>query len=142
MKKYIRSHDSIYLKENRYDNYKESFLFLVKLLNKVINKERNYSLIDVGCANGELIYLLKKRFKNISFTGLDIRKDLIRKAKKKLGKKVNFINNDIFKNTINEQFDFVICSGVIGITDEPKKFLNNLKKIKKKKWIHIFISSF
>jgi len=132
MKKNIRSHDNIYLKENRYDNYKESFLFLVKLLNKVIIKEKKYSLIDVGCANGELIYLLKKRFKNISFTGLDIRKDLIKKAKKKLGKKVNFINNDIFRNIINEQFDFVICSGVIGITDEPKKFLNNLKKMKKK----------
>jgi trans-aconitate methyltransferase len=83
MKKNIkRLHDSLYLKENRYDKSKESFKFLINLLKKKIKKNKRYSLIDVGCANGELIFQLEKNFKNLDITGLDVRKDLIDKAKK------------------------------------------------------------
>tara|TARA_Y200000002_G_scaffold370220_2_gene365446 strand:+ start:760 stop:1455 length:696 start_codon:yes stop_codon:yes gene_type:complete len=132
MKKILRTHDELYLKENRYENTKDSFLFLVKLLKKVISKKKQYTLLDVGCANGELLYLLRKKFKNVKLTGVDIRKDLLTKAKKKLGNNVNFFRKDIFKKNLNQKFDFVICSGVIGITDNPKRFLMNLIKMKKK----------
>lgn len=139
MKKKVRTHDKLYLKENRYENTKESFKYLVKLIQKNIKKKKIYSLLDVGCANGELLYLLNKRFKNFEFTGVDIRKDLLLKAKKKLGKNIEFINKDIFKNCLNRKFDFVICSGVIGINDSPKKFLMNLSKMKKKGgYIYLF----
>jgi 2-polyprenyl-3-methyl-5-hydroxy-6-metoxy-1,4-benzoquinol methylase len=92
----------------------------------------------VGCANGELLYLLRKKFKNIKLSGLDIRKDLLLKAKKKLGDNINFFRKDIFKKTLNQKFDFVICSSVIGITDNPKKFLMNLIKMKKKMDLFIY----
>ena len=132
MKNIIRSHDNLYLKENRYENPKDNFLLLVKLLKNEIKKNKNYTLLDVGCANGELLYLLRKKFKNVKLSGLDIRKDLLLKAKKKLGDNINFFRKDIFKKTLNQKFDFVICSAVIGITDNPKKFLMNLIKMKKK----------
>ena len=40
MKNIIRSHDNLYLKENRYENPKDNFLFLVKLLKNEIKKIR------------------------------------------------------------------------------------------------------
>lgn len=135
MKKNIRTHDELYLKENRYENAKESFLYLANKLKKDISKNKIYTLLDVGCANGELLYLLKKKFKNIKFTGADVREDLLLKAKKKLGNEIRFIKKNIFQTFIKKKYDFVICSGVIGITDNPKKFLSNLIKMKSKNGI-------
>ena len=89
-KKIKRLHDSLYLKENRYEKTKDSFKFLIKLLKKKIKKNKTYSLIDIGCANGELIYQLEKKFKNLQITGLDIRQDLIHKAKNNLSARVKF----------------------------------------------------
>jgi SAM-dependent methyltransferase len=132
MKKILRTHDELYLKENRYENTKDSFSFLVKLLKKE-TVDKQYTLLDVGCANGELLYLLRKKFNNFKLSGVDIRKDLLIKAKKKLGDDIKFFRKDIFKKALNQKFDFIICSGVIGITDNPKKLLMNLIKMKKKR---------
>ena len=57
-KKIARLHDKIYLKENRYKKPLEKFILLVKLLKKYTDKRSKYSLLDVGCANGELLYNL------------------------------------------------------------------------------------
>jgi|TARA_B110000027_G_C16052499_1_gene270599 2-polyprenyl-3-methyl-5-hydroxy-6-metoxy-1,4-benzoquinol methylase len=129
MKKNIkRLHDSFYLKENRYEKTKESFKLLVKLLKKKIKKDKTYSLIDIGCANGELIYQLEKNFKNLRITGLDVRQDLLEKAKNNLSTKVKFIKKNIFTKQKLGKFDFIIASGVISITDNPKIFRDNLIK--------------
>ena len=69
MKKIIRTHDKLYLNESRYENTKESFKYLVKLIQKDI-KNKKYTLLDVGCSNGELIYLLKKDLKIFNLLAL------------------------------------------------------------------------
>ena len=77
-----RLHDILYLKENRYKNPKENFKFVMKLIKQRINKNKKYKLLDIGCANGELLWNLNRQFKNLDLYGLDIRYDLIQKAKK------------------------------------------------------------
>lgn len=139
IKKIKRLHDVLYLKENRYKKTKESFKYLIDLLKKRIDKNKKYSLIDVGCSNGELIYQLEKNFKNLDITGLDVRQDLINKAKKNVSKNVKFLKKNIFINQKLPKFDFVICSGVIAISDDPKIcFKNFLKMLTKKGSIYIF----
>ncbi len=86
----------------------------------------------MGCSNGELIYQLEKHFKNFEITGLDIRSDLINKAKQNVSDKIKFIKKDIFKRQEFKKYDIVICSGVISIADNPKEFCNNLLKLKKR----------
>ena len=61
MKK-IRDHDKIYIKSNRYKKPKESFKLLYRILKKSLSKTKNYELLDVGCANGELLFFLNKKF--------------------------------------------------------------------------------
>ena len=138
-KKIKRLHDSLYLKENRYKKTKDSFKLLIKLLKKKIKKNKTYSLIDIGCANGELIYQLEKNFKNLEITGLDIRQDLIHKAKNNLSARVKLIKRDIFSKQKLGKFDFIIASGVICITDNPKIFCDNLlRSINKNGSIFLF----
>ena len=38
MKKAKRLHDELYLKENRYENPKENFKFIIKILKKILIK--------------------------------------------------------------------------------------------------------
>jgi len=54
-----RLHDTFYKDETRFKNPKLSFIELFKIL-KAKPKD---SILDVGCANGELLYNLKKKYK-------------------------------------------------------------------------------
>ena len=135
----MRLHDKFYLKENRYLKTKDSFKFLIKILKKQTTKKK-YSILDVGCSNGELIYQLEKHFKNFKITGYDIRQDLLNKAKKNLSKSVILkkINVNAKIKTI-DKFDIIVVSGVISIFDNLDIFYKNMKKlIKPNGKIYIF----
>lgn len=142
MKKTLRLHDKFYLKENRYENIKESFKELIKLLKLNLKfKKKFFSILDVGCANGELTYNLNKAFPDAKITGLDIRQDLLNKAKKNTSKKIRYVRRDISKRELNlhEKFDIIICAGVLAIFDDHKIILKNLKKhLKTNGEIYIF----
>ena len=142
MQKKIRIHDKLYLNSNRYNKPKECFKFLHKILKKKVKKNKKYELLDVGCANGELLFYLDKQFSNINFTGVDIRKDLIDLAKKKLPNSTLLLKKDFNKKIlIKKRYDFVICCGVISIFDNLDIFINNLKKsVKKNGYLFIFNS--
>lgn len=123
-----RLHDTLYLKENRYEKPKENFKYLISLLKKRIKKNVNYKLLDIGCSNGELLWNLSKNFNNLSLHGLDIRKDLIKKASK-VCNNIKFFKKDISKKNLNiAKFDIIIISGVISCTNNPEIVIRNLKK--------------
>ena len=67
----------------------------MKLIKQRINKNKNYKLIDIGCANGELLWNLNRKFKNLDLYGLDVRHDLIIKAK--ACKNIKFFQKNISK---------------------------------------------
>lgn len=121
----------VYLKRNRYIKPKENFQYLIKILKKDGFKKKKFILLDIGCANGELIYNLSKNFKNGHFTGIDIDKSLLLRAKKKNIDRSTFIFGNISKS-VKKKFDIVICSGVLGIFKNGKKILENIIKTKKK----------
>ena len=97
MKNIARLHDKFYLQEDRYKKTKDSFKLLIKILKSKININKNYDVLDIGCANGELIYNLEKNFKNFKISGTDVRQDLLNKAKRKNLKKIDFFRSDISK---------------------------------------------
>ncbi len=128
-----RLHDTFYLKENRYKNTKESFKYLIRILKKSTSKNSQKKLADIGCANGELIYNIKKNFKKFEITGYDIRNDLLIKAKKNNSSDIKFKKIDIKRiYKVSEKFDIVVCSGVLSSIDEIEKTLSNLIKMTKK----------
>ena len=140
MKNIARLHDKFYLQEDRYKKTKDSFKLLIKILKSKININKNYDVLDIGCANGELIYNLEKNFKNFKISGTDVRQDLLNKAKRKNLKKIDFFRSDISKkNKFKKKYDLIICAGVLAIFDDQKKILNNIKTyLKKNGEIYLF----
>ena len=139
MKK-IRNDDEIYLKSERYKKPKEASKLLYRILKKRLSKTKNYELLDVGCANGELLFFLNEQFSNIKFYGVDIRNDLIKLARKKLPSDIYLKKFDYNqKKHLNKKFDIIICSGVISIFDNLDIFFKNIKKnIKKNSILFLF----
>ena len=122
-----RIHDSIYLKGKPV--IKESFKFLLKEINK--NQKNFKTLIDIGCSNGAFLSLVKSKYPKTQLTGLDIRKDLIKLAKRTCpsAKFINMdINNKKSYKRINEKFEVCVLDGVHSIFDDQKIWLNNLIK--------------
>lgn len=125
-----RLHDTFYLKEKRFKKPKLSFLELFKIL-----ETRPKDLIlDVGCANGELLFNLDKKYKNCELFGFELLPSLIKIAKKNLPEHIKIYQVDINKKKFNfdKKFDIIIISGVISIFDNYEKPLKNLLKILKK----------
>lgn len=139
----IRIHDKFYLKSNRYNKPKECFKLLKNILKKRLKKNKTYNLLDIGCANGELIYYLNKNFKNINFHGVDVRTDLINLAKKKLPSKIKLEKLDYNKKLIiKKKYDIIICSGVISIFDNLDIIMKNIKQSFTKNSFLYFFGSF
>ena len=138
--KKIHFFNNVYAKKNRYKKPKEIFSFLINILKKRVKK--NLSLIDVGCANGELLYNLNRNFKNLQYTGIDIDHSLLKKAKKNCPKNIVFKKKDISKKLLGlGKFDIVILSGVLSIFDNGEKILKNILQLTKPKGsIYIFDS--
>ena len=137
-----RLHDILYLKENRYKNPKENFKFVMKLIKQRINKNKKYKLLDIGCANGELLWNLNRQFKNLDLYGLDIRYDLIQKAKKAC-KDIKFFRKNISKKKIKVgKFDIIIISGVLSCLDNPLTVIKNLKQNLKSRGIVFLFDNF
>ena len=123
-----RLHDTFYKNEKRFSNPKLSFIELLKIL----KAKPSDSILDIGCANGELLYYLKKKYKENKLSGFELLPSLIKIAKKNLPKTINIHKIDITKKIdIDEKFDIIIISGVISIFDDYKKPMKALLKILK-----------
>ena len=116
----------VYMKNKRYLKPKEIFTYLIKIL-KNENLKKNLSVIDIGCANGELLFNLHKNFKSLNFTGVDVDEKLIKKAKENCSNEITFKKGDISKKIKNiGKYDIIILSGVLSIFNNGEKIIKNL----------------
>lgn len=122
-----RLHDHIYLKENRYKNIKEMFKFIDKEAFNKKSRNNKEEICDFGCAAGEFLYFLRYKYLNKNFTGVDVRADLLSKAKK-IVKNVKFIKGSVLNKNLfkKNKFDKVFLIGVHPIFDNFKKCFSNL----------------
>ncbi len=122
-----RIDDAVYLNESRYERPKEIFRVFREIL-KSRRLRPNASLLDAGCATGELIYYLQRSFGGFSrYEGIDISPTMIARAKRnvpcsdfKIG---SVLTERLFRN---RRYDTVILSGVLQIFDDPTKALRNM----------------
>ena len=76
------------------------------LLSKYVTK--SFTILDIGCAQGGMYRILKNKFKNIDYTGVDFNRKMITLAKKKypqtkfkkIGKEIRLKNRQ--RNTIKK----------------------------------------
>ena len=94
----------------------------IKLLTK------NESIADFGCGSGGNAIFFQKINPNIKYTGIDISKNAITKAKAiNKNKKTNFIVDDLEnKSSLKYRFAMVFCSQLIEHFKEDEKFLSKI----------------
>ena len=119
------SHDSIkrYYDKNRVstkDVYTSEWVFLKDKLKNGIK------VLDIGCAKGFMANVLQENVENFTYVGIDISKEMITNAKEKFPQHTFFhVSEGDYSLLNNEQFDLVICLGILHLHDTWRNTLLN-----------------
>lgn len=89
----------------------------------------NFSIVDVGCAQGAGTNLLKDSFKNSDVTGVDFSEHAVEYAKENYPN-CNFKCESI--DSLSSEYDVVFCSNVLEHFSDPLEKMHNLVSISKK----------
>lgn len=123
--------DAIYLREDRKESPKEYF----KLIADRMEDRRGtgkHSLLDVGCATGELVAYLQGRFPGFSCSGVDVSSLLIERARRHVAG-ADFQVGSILDGDCLAAFaaDIVVCAGTVQIFDDLTVPVENLSRATK-----------
>lgn len=92
----------------------ENYLHILDLL----PTEKEFTLLDIGCALGDGCRLLKKRFPQAEITGVDISEVGIARAGQKSGD-IKYAVLDILKDPVPETYDYIAIIETLEHFDEP-----------------------
>ena len=112
-------------------NYEKLYLG-ERILLKEYFKE-NFSVLDIGCAQGGFVNILSQLEKKFSYLGIDYNDEMLAIAKKKQPnyKFINIKKNN-FSKYINQKFDLVIIFGILHLNKDWKKIIKEGYKLTKK----------
>ena len=97
-----------------------------------VEKSKGLKLLDVGCGTGELLLMLSEKLENPGLYGIDISKNMLMIAEKKLGGKALLKISDVeslpFKDN---EFDYVITCEAFHHYLNQNKAINEMKRVLK-----------
>lgn len=121
------SNFSISTEENPAQGFRRKIIF------KILKGERrdNFSIIDFGSGQGDLIKDLTKIFPQAQMIGFELSEKGVSVSKEKAPQAV-FVQKNILKNDTSKEYinyaDYGICAEVIEHVDDPVEFLINIKR--------------
>ena len=102
----------------------------VALINSWIKKHNSKatSVLEIACGTGAILKLMEKQY---DVSGLDLSKEMLSIAKKKI-KKGNFYHKDMTSFSLNKKFDVILCiydsiNHLLQFADWIKVFKNSSK---------------
>ena len=98
------------------------------ILKNIENFKNNDSVLDVGCAFGDLKQFLHQSGWNGKYTGVDIVPGLILESKKKY-KNIDTREIDILNDDFKGNFDWVFCSGALTSKTEQEDSYHYIEKM-------------
>ena len=82
------------------------------------------SILDIGCAQGGFSNIISNNIKNFKYTGLDISKSMIERARLKYPQHTfHQINEADFSPIGNEKYDLVLAFGILHIHEKWRETL-------------------
>ena len=127
-----RTHDKLYLNEDRREQPKEYFKFIMENAKDYLDSLNKPKILDIGCATGDFLYYANQLYPEAIKYGMDVMDELLDRARLNVAD-ANFIKGNIETGEyeLNEKFDALFMSGVHGIFDEIEPVLLNVLKLLK-----------
>ena len=105
---------------------------LVEEVIKLINKDKDYKILDLCTGSGAIAVSLAKYIENCNIYATDISKNAIEVAKinaknNYVDKKIKFINTNMFENISNEIFDLIVSNPPYIKTEDIDNLDKNVK---------------
>ena len=91
------------------NDYTQKIRFIA--LTQIYNLD-NKTILDVGCGFGDLYDLLKEKYKDFKYTGIDVLPNMIQNAKKK-HPNIDFIETEYSKYE-GDKYDIILSSGALS----------------------------
>lgn len=111
-----RTHDKFYLNENRKENPKEYFKFIIAIASDVLGRS-SVEIAEVGCATGDFAYYLRSVYPTIQLDAFDIDEELLARAREEVpGVVFDLVN--IAQRPLSKRYDAVFMNGVHSIFDD------------------------
>ncbi len=122
----FRRPEDVYLAEDRYEEPKEIFKHLAKVIGG-LGLPADAAVLDVGCATGEFLYYLRKLNPAFVCTGLDPSDEMIAQARQRVAD-VDFVVGSLAESDFfsERRFDLVVCCAVIPYFRDLETPLRNL----------------
>lgn len=122
----INAHNDFYLAEDRRDQPKEYFKFLVQRAATPLSLPRP-RVLDIGCATGDFLYYLQSLCPNAILTGIDVSPEFLAKARQVVSGS-NFIAADIYSgaNLPTGRFDVIFMSSVHYLFPDYTLWIRNI----------------
>ncbi len=107
-------------------------LYVQKKVVSYINLRVNIKILDVGCGTGDTLVIISK-LSTAKLYGLDISKNMLLRARKKLGRKAKLILGDVEKIPFEDNyFDYVLNTEAFHHFPNPNKSLKEINRVLKK----------
>ena len=127
------------IRDDQWKNFEDRnrmFRYVIRMRYQIIidflKKIMPVNILDVGCGDGILEFLIKKEWPSVKITGIDIGWKNLAVAKEKSGK-LSFIEADARVLPVkNKSFDAVVCSEVLEHLDNPETCLDELERVTRK----------
>jgi len=104
------------------ERFRSEVFFLEQIM------ETGMSILDVGCANGDLYVGLKEKYSSVEYTGLDVAENLLEKARL-ICPEVEFIHGNLLENNPfgkDDKFDLVTATGVLQHEQEFSSLVQSM----------------
>lgn len=111
---------------------RQNFLYYAKIIeicSEILKNNINYSIIDFGCKNTEIIFELKCNKKFL----FDIKNRYRKSQKEKIIKKnITFIEDSIYNINYSNEFDICLCLQTLEHLENPRLAFDLIYKASKK----------
>ncbi|MEM4325888.1 MAG: class I SAM-dependent methyltransferase [Candidatus Pacearchaeota archaeon] len=114
-----------------FDLFSKYYDYLLWVLNKALKNvlsrvkiKNNSVILDAGCGTGNLLYMLSKN-KTLKLEGVDINRNMLTEARKKLGDKIRLRLMKIEDLKDKNKFDYVFCTEAFHHFQDQKKVMKN-----------------
>ncbi|MDA7604042.1 class I SAM-dependent methyltransferase [Candidatus Pelagibacter sp.] len=126
----VHQNNLVYKKNHNLRDHQKITISMI--VNEIKNK-KNLKILDVGCANGNLVLDLKKKLKKNEnyYEAIELDKKII-KDNGAIFDKIYFKEFKKFININKKLYDFIILSGIICFFKNPIKIIEDSLKLLKK----------